>query len=53
MFYNSLGHKANIIEQPTPLELMRRGFLWAAAGKQVAREQGVTAEHFRSAAKMF
>ena len=53
VFYNSLGHKADIIAQPTPLELMRRGFLWAAAGKQAAREQGVTAADFRSAAQMF
>ena len=53
VFYNSLGHKADIIAQPAPLELMRRGFLWAAAGKQAAREQGVTAADFRSAAKMF
>jgi uncharacterized protein len=32
VYYNSLGHQANIVEMPPVLELMRRGFLWAAAG---------------------
>ena len=31
VFYNSLGHQANIVSIPPVLELMRRGFLWAAA----------------------
>ena len=31
VFYNSLGHQANIVTLPPVLELMRRGFLWAAA----------------------
>lgn len=30
VFYNSLGHRAGVIAAPAPLELMRRGFLWAA-----------------------
>ncbi len=30
VFYNSLGHQANIVEMPQVLTLMRRGFLWAA-----------------------
>ena len=30
VFYNSLGHQADIIAMPPVLELMRRGFLWAA-----------------------
>jgi type 1 glutamine amidotransferase len=30
VFYNSLGHQANIFEIPQALELMRRGFNWAA-----------------------
>jgi len=30
VFYCSLGHHADIVEMPTVLELMRRGFLWAA-----------------------
>jgi uncharacterized protein len=31
VFYNSLGHQANIVLMPAVLELMRRGFLWASA----------------------
>lgn len=30
VFYNALGHVRNILEEATPRELMRRGFLWAA-----------------------
>ncbi|WP_018750250.1 ThuA domain-containing protein [Paenibacillus sanguinis] len=30
VFYNSLGHHADIFDIPEALELMRRGFLWAA-----------------------
>ncbi|MDW7656473.1 MAG: ThuA domain-containing protein [Bacillota bacterium] len=36
VFYNSLGHHADIFDAYEPLELMRRGFLWAAAGKDRA-----------------
>ena len=30
VFYSSLGHVASVVRQPQPLELMRRGLLWAA-----------------------
>ncbi|WP_449539720.1 ThuA domain-containing protein [Ferdinandcohnia sp. Marseille-Q9671] len=36
VFYNSLGHHADIIEMPEVSLIMRRGFLWAADGKQHA-----------------
>lgn len=36
VFYNSLGHHADIFEIKEALELMRRGFLWAAEGKDLA-----------------
>ncbi|MFD1954342.1 ThuA domain-containing protein [Paenibacillus thailandensis] len=36
VYYNSLGHQANIIAMPSVTELMRRGFLWCAEGKQAA-----------------
>lgn len=36
VFYCSLGHQANIIEMPQVTEIIRRGFLWAAEGKQQA-----------------
>ena len=34
VYYNSLGHRANIMELSPVKELMRRGFLWCAEGKQ-------------------
>ncbi|MBO2945327.1 ThuA domain-containing protein [Paenibacillus sp. F411] len=34
VYYNALGHQANIVEMPQVKELMRRGLLWAAEGKQ-------------------
>jgi type 1 glutamine amidotransferase len=38
VFYNSLGHQANIVDMPQVKLMMRRGFLWAAAGKAAAAE---------------
>jgi type 1 glutamine amidotransferase len=36
VYYNSLGHQANIMEIPVVKELMRRGFIWCAEGKSIA-----------------
>ncbi|NLM79369.1 MAG: hypothetical protein GX173_15040 [Ruminococcaceae bacterium] len=47
VFYNSLGHHADIFASYEPLELMRRGFLWAAAGKDRAIAQGLSPEAFQ------
>lgn len=44
VFYNSLGHHADVFDAYEPLELMRRGFLWAAAGKDKALAGGLSAE---------
>lgn len=38
VFYNSLGHVANIVAMPEVSLMMRRGFLWAAEGKTLAKE---------------
>ncbi|MGN7456542.1 ThuA domain-containing protein [Paenibacillus pasadenensis] len=38
VYHCTLGHQANIVEMPQVLELMRRGMLWAAEGKQASRE---------------
>lgn len=46
VFYNSLGHHADIFNQYEPLELMRRGFLWAAAGKDLALAQNLDRKAF-------
>lgn len=34
VFYNSLGHQASLVASEPCLTLMKRGFLWAAAGKK-------------------
>jgi hypothetical protein len=44
--YNALGHKANVIADGAPYEMLRRGLLWAAQGKAQAAGQGV--EPFQS-----
>ena len=37
VFYSSLGHHADIAAMEQPLTIMRRGFLWAAEGKDLAK----------------
>lgn len=53
VFYNSLGHHADVFDVPEAKELMRRGFLWAAEGKRVAAEQGLDGSAYASTEKMF
>jgi type 1 glutamine amidotransferase len=53
VFYNSLGHHADIFNIPEALEMMRRGFLWAAEGKDIAIEQGLDGSIYSSDKKMF
>jgi type 1 glutamine amidotransferase len=53
VFYSSLGHHADIFDKPAPLEIMQRGLLWAAEGKEFARVHGLSAETYRSDKKMF
>ncbi|GLX67493.1 ThuA domain-containing protein [Paenibacillus glycanilyticus] len=40
VYYNSLGHQANIIDIPVVKEMMRRGFNWCAEGKTAAVNGG-------------
>lgn len=40
VYYNSLGHQANIMDIQVVREMMRRGFLWCAEGKKLASEAG-------------
>ncbi|HBN82256.1 MAG TPA: hypothetical protein DDZ89_00245 [Clostridiales bacterium] len=53
VFYSSLGHHADIFDIPEAYETMRRGFLWAAAGKDIAVKQGLSTDQFKSEKKMF
>lgn len=43
VYYNSLGHQANIIDIPVVKEMMRRGFVWCAEGKTTAVNGGTHA----------
>ena len=53
VYYNSLGHHADIFDIPEALELMRRGFLWAAEGKDIAVAEGLDGSIYTSDRKMF
>jgi type 1 glutamine amidotransferase len=53
VFYNSVGHHADNFDIPQALELMRRGFLWAAEGKEIALREGLDGSSYRSAKQMF
>jgi len=46
VYYNSLGHQANIMEITEVKEMMRRGFLWCAEGKVLAQEAGELASTY-------
>jgi type 1 glutamine amidotransferase len=48
VFYNSLGHHADVFNIPDALEIMRRGFLWAAEGKDIAVRDHLNADVFRA-----
>lgn len=54
LFYNSLGHHDDVFEKsPLAEELMRRGMLWAAQGKEYAVKNGLTTTRFENNAKMY
>ena len=54
VFYNSLGHHDDVFDKsPNAAVLMERGMLWAADGKRVVQEQGLTTERFENQAKMY
>lgn len=43
VFYNSLGHHADIVDMKPVTEMMRSGFLWTAAGKELAKSRSTGA----------
>jgi len=54
VFYNSLGHHDDVFDNsPNAHEIMRRGMLWAAGGKEYAKTNGLTSERFINEAKMY
>jgi len=40
VYYNALGHKAEVIASGAPHEMLRRGLLWASHGRQAAEAAG-------------
>ncbi|MDR0525972.1 MAG: ThuA domain-containing protein [Spirochaetaceae bacterium] len=53
VFYNALGHHNDVFDIPEAWELMKRGLLWAAEGKRIAREQGLSADEFKTDKGMY
>ena len=53
VFYNALGHHNDIFDIPPAWELMKRGLLWAADGKRVAAEKGLSADEFKNEKGMY
>lgn len=54
VFYTSLGHHDDVFDNsPNAAVMMKRGMLWAAAGKQFAVDNGLTTERFENNAKMY
>lgn len=53
VFYSSLGHHNDVFDTKEALEIMHRGLLWAAEGKQESRKAGIDINKFNSSGKMF
>lgn len=54
VFYSSLGHHADVFDNEPAVEIMRRGFLWAAEGKDIVIKNGFDASRFEDKVhKMF
>lgn len=48
VYYNALGHKADVIDHGTPLEMLERGLQWASQGRAAAVAAGETYEAYVS-----
>ena len=53
VFYNALGHHNDVFEIPEAWELMKRGLLWAADGKRIAVEKGLSADEWKNDKGMY
>lgn len=53
VYYNALGHKANVIAGGHAHEMLRRGLVWAAGSKAAAAAGSVRYEDFLSAGNHF
>jgi type 1 glutamine amidotransferase len=48
VFYSALGHNNAVFDIPQVWELTKRGLLWAADGKRIAVEKGLSADEFKT-----
>lgn len=53
VYYNSLGHHNDVFDIPEAQEMMRRGMLWAAEGKELFRNTKPDPEQYSSNEKMY
>lgn len=53
VFYTSLGHHDDVFDEPTAQEMMLRGMLWAAEGKEIAVKNNVDPDKYASTLKMY
>jgi type 1 glutamine amidotransferase len=53
VYYNALGHHNDVFDIPEAWELMKRGLLWAAEGKRIAVEKGLTIDEWKSDKGMY
>ena len=53
IFYNALGHHNDVFDIPEAWEIMKRGLLWAADGKRIAVEKGLSADDFKNEQGMY
>jgi len=53
VFYNALGHHNDVFNIPEAWELMKRGLLWAAEGKRLAVEKGLSADDWKNDKGMY
>jgi type 1 glutamine amidotransferase len=53
VFYCSLGHHADVLEPDHVQTIMRRGFLWAAEGKEIAKQNNDHTSSLEAVNRMF
>jgi len=53
VYYNALGHKADVIDHGAPLEMLRRGLVWASHGRAAAVADGERYEDYAAEGKHF
>ncbi len=53
VYFNALGHHADVIDHGPAKEMLRRGMIWASEGKAAAKAAGLTKAMFEGATKNY